>query len=246
MNQQTRKTSIKKTRKSAQNQITVGIDLGDRWSHYCILDEEANVVEEERFRTVCSSVEKHFRSMPHARIALEAGTHSIWISQQWQAYGHEMLVANVTELHAIVRNISKSDQVDAEKLARYARLDPRILRPIAHRSVAAQQALTMVRARDVLVRMRAVAVNAARGLVKPCGSRLPPCSTPSFAQRSLVVLPPELLPILRPLLEQIQGMSSSWPRGTAVRTSKKEILPRVLLRRGRQSVVLNRCPGPNS
>jgi len=205
MNQQTRNT--RKARKSSKNQMTVGIDLGDKWSHYCILDEEANVVEEGRFRTAARSVEKHFQGLPHARIALEAGTHSIWISQQLQAYGHEVLVANVTELHAIVRNISKSDQVDAEKLARYARLDPKILRPITHRSVAAQQALTMVRARDVLVRMRVVAVNAVRGLVKPCGCRLPPCSTPTFAQRSLEVLPPELLSILRPLLEQIQGMS---------------------------------------
>lgn len=207
MNQQTQNTSTKKARKSSQHQITVGIDLGDKWSHYCMLDEEANVVEEGRFRTVASSVEKHFQSMPPARVALEAGTHSIWITQQLQAYGHEVLVANVTELHAIVRNISKSDQVDAEKLARYARLDPKILRPITHRSVETQQGLTMVRARDVLVRMRVVAVNAVRGLVKPCGFRLPPCSTPSFAQRSLAVLPPELLLILRPLLEQIQGMS---------------------------------------
>jgi transposase len=207
MNQQTRNTSTKKVRKSSQNQITVGIDLGDRWSHYCILDEEANMVEEGRFRTVASSVEKHFQGMPHARIALEAGTHSIWLSQQLQEYGHEVLVANVTELHAIVRNISKSDQVDAEKLARYARLDPRILRPITHRSVEAQRALTLVRARDVLVRMRVVAVNAVRGLVKPCGHRLPSCSTPSFAKRSLEVLPKELLSILRPLLIQIQGMT---------------------------------------
>ena len=157
MNQQTQNTSIQKTRNSAPNQITVGIDLGDKWSHYCILDEEAQVVEEGRFRTVTRSVEKQFQGMPPARIALEAGTHSIWVSQQLQEYGHEVLVANVTELHAIVRNISKSDQVDAEKLARYARLDPKILRPIAHRSVETQQALTMVRARDVLVRMRVVA-----------------------------------------------------------------------------------------
>ena len=57
MNQQTQKTNSKKAQKSTQNQITVGIDLGDRWSHYCILDEEANVVEEGRFRTVSSSVE---------------------------------------------------------------------------------------------------------------------------------------------------------------------------------------------
>jgi hypothetical protein len=97
-------------------------------------------------------VGKHFEDVPAARIAIEAGTHSIWNSEQLARYGHEVIVANVSELHAIVRNIRKSDQVDAEKLARYARLDPRILRPIAHRSVKAQQELTVVRARDVLVR----------------------------------------------------------------------------------------------
>ena len=99
--------------------------------------------------------------------------------------GHEVLVASVTERHVIVRNISTSDQVDAEKLARYARVDPKILRPISHRSVEAQQALTIIRARDILVRMRVTAINAVRGLVKPCGHRLPACSTGCFAQRSL-------------------------------------------------------------
>jgi transposase len=207
MNQQIRKIGIKKARKLSMNEITIGIDIGDRWSHYCVLDGEGEVIEEGRFRTVASSVEKHFQDIPHAQIAMEAGTHSIWMSQQLEEYGHKVLVANVTELHAIVRNISKSDQVDAEKLARYARLDPRILRPITHRSVEAQQALTIVRARDVLVRMRVVAVNAVRGLVKPCGYRLPSCSTSTFAKRSLEVLPKELLSILRPLLVQIQGMT---------------------------------------
>lgn len=119
-----------KIRKSSKSELTVGIDIGDRWSHYCILDEDATVNEEGRFRTIAGSLEKHFMGVPPARIAMEAGTHSIWISQQLQGYGHEVLVANVTELHAIVRNINKSDQVDAEKLARYARLDPKILPPL--------------------------------------------------------------------------------------------------------------------
>ena len=84
-----------------------------------------------------------------------------------------MIVANVTELHAISRNDSKNDRTDAEKLARYARLDPRILRLITHRTVEQPQALTMIRARDVLVRLRTSVVNATRGLAKPCGHRLP-------------------------------------------------------------------------
>jgi hypothetical protein len=67
---------------------------------------------------------------------MEAGTHSIWISEQLQELGHEVIVANVRELRAISHSDRKSDdQVDAEKLARYARLDPEILRPISHRTV---------------------------------------------------------------------------------------------------------------
>jgi transposase len=98
--------------------------------------------------------------VPHARVAMEAGTHSIWISAQLQELGHEAIVANVRELRAISHSDRKSDQVDAEKLVRYARLDSNILRPIAHRTVAQQEALTLIRARALLVRLRAAAVNA--------------------------------------------------------------------------------------
>ena len=62
---------------------------------------------------------------------MEAGTHSIWISEQLKEMGHDVIVANVRELRAISHSDRKSDQVDAEKLARYARLDPEILRTIA-------------------------------------------------------------------------------------------------------------------
>jgi transposase len=168
------------TRKVLVGATTIGIDLGDQWSHYCMLDEAGEVLEEGRFRTIEGGVGKRFEDMESARIAMEAGTHSIWISERLKEYGHEVIVANITELHAISRNDRKSDRTDAEKLARYARLDPKILRPITHRTVEQQQALTVIRARDVLVRLRTAAVNAVRGLAKPCGHRLPASSTRSF------------------------------------------------------------------
>jgi transposase len=97
--------------------------------------------------------ERWFTDLPPARVAMEAGTHSIWISEQLQELGHEVIVANVRELRAISHSDRKSDQVNAEKLARYARLGPESLRPIAHRTVEQQEALTLIRARDLMVRL---------------------------------------------------------------------------------------------
>ncbi|MFY9939817.1 MAG: IS110 family transposase [Silvibacterium sp.] len=186
---------------------TIGIDLGDIWSHYCTLNQDAEVIDRGRFRTTPKAIEKWFTDVPHARIAMEAGTHSIWISEQLQELGHEVIVANVRELRAISHSDRKSDQVDAEKLARYARLDPEILRPIAHRTVEQQQALTLIRARDLMVRLRTAAVNAVRGLTKSCGHRMPASSTRCFAQRSLKAMPPGLAQALGPVLEQIAAMT---------------------------------------
>jgi hypothetical protein len=73
---------------------------------------------------------------------METGTHSIWVSEQIRELGHGVIVANVRELRAISHSDRKGDTVDAEKIARYARLDPEILRPISHRTVAQQEALT--------------------------------------------------------------------------------------------------------
>jgi len=188
-------------------EMTIGIDLGDVWSHYCTLNEDGEVVDRGRFRTSPKAVEKWFTDLPPARVAMEAGTHSIWISELLQELGHEVIVANVRELRAISHSDRKSDQVDAEKLARYARLDPEIPRPISHRTVEQQEALTLIRARDLMVRLRTVAVNAVRGLTKSCGHRMPASSTRCFAKRSVAVMPPGLAQALGPVLEQIAEMT---------------------------------------
>jgi transposase len=193
--------------RQARVAMTIGIDLGDVWSHYCTLNEDCEVVDRGRFRTTPKAIEKWFTDVPHARVAMEAGTHSIWISEQLQEQGHEVIVANVRELRAISHSDRKSDQVDAEKLARYARLDPEVLRPIAHRTVEQQEALSLIRARDLMVRLRTAAVNAVRGLTKSCGHRMPASSTRCFAKRSLAVMPSGLAQALGPVLEQIAAMT---------------------------------------
>jgi transposase len=187
--------------------MTIGVDLGDVWSHYCTLNQDGEVVDLGRFRTTPNAIEKWFTDVPPARVAMEAGTHSIWISEQLQELGHEVIVANVRELRAISHSDRKSDQVDAEKLARYARLDPEILRPISHRTVEQQEALTLIRARNLIVRLRTAAVNGVRGLTKSCGHRMRASTTGTFAKRSLAVMPPGLAQALRPVVEQIAEMT---------------------------------------
>jgi transposase len=83
--------------------------------------------------------DKRFGNIDSALVAMENGTHSIWVSEQIKELGHEVIVGNVRELRAISHSDRKSDKVDAEKIARYARVDPEILRPIAHRTVAQQE-----------------------------------------------------------------------------------------------------------
>jgi hypothetical protein len=107
-------------RKRAKAELTIGIALGDVWSHYCTLNQEGEVVDRGRFRTTAKAIEKWFAPVPHARVAMEAGVHSIWISEQLEQLGHDVIVANVRELRAISHSDRKSDDVDAEKLARYS------------------------------------------------------------------------------------------------------------------------------
>ncbi|QNI30135.1 hypothetical protein H7849_13115 [Alloacidobacterium dinghuense] len=54
-------------------EMTIGIDLGDVWSHYCTLNEDGRVADRGRFRTTPKAIEKWFTDVLHARVAMEAG-----------------------------------------------------------------------------------------------------------------------------------------------------------------------------
>src|SRR5258708_31349589 len=108
-------------------QITIGIDLGDRFSHCCVLGPEG------RLRSTPETMARHFQDLPPSRIAIEVGIHSRWVSQLLGQWGHEVIVANPGNLRMISDSIRKSDQVDAHMLARLARVDPKLLSPIVHR-----------------------------------------------------------------------------------------------------------------
>jgi len=183
--------------------ITVGLDLGDRYSRYCLLNEEGEVVEEGRIQSIESAFRRHFEGEPRQRIALECGTHSPWVSRLLNTLGHQVIVANARKIPAITASKSKNDRNDAELLARFAAHDPKLLSPVQHRSLERQQDLNLIQARATLVRARTMIVNALRGLVKSAGFRLPACSTEALFVRVRASIPPGFKAVAFPLLSQI-------------------------------------------
>lgn len=191
----------------ASGRLTIGLDVGDRYSQVCVLNADGVVEEECRLVTKPEVLRRWFSSRPPAVVALEVGTHSPWISRLLKECGHEVLIANPRKLRSIYENDSKDDRVDAEQLARIARLDPKLLSPIRHRGPQAQADLAVIRARDALVRSRTLQINHVRGAVKSFGARIPKCSTESFPKRA-AELQESLREILGPVLEMISALTT--------------------------------------
>lgn len=187
--------------------ITAGLDLGDRWSHYCLLNEDGEVMEEGRVPTTEAGLRRQFEDEPRQRVAMECGTHSPWISRLLKQLGHQVIVANARKLRAISQNESKNDKADAEMLARLALSDPLLLAPLEHRSVERQRDLNLIRSRDVLVRARTMLINAVRGLAKSAGGRLPACSANYFVEHAKPALPADLEKAATPLLAEIASLT---------------------------------------
>ena len=187
--------------------ITLGIDLGDRLSHVCVLDASGEVVERLRIATTHAAFASLLEARPRSRVVIEASTHSPWVSRAIEAYGHEGIVANPRHVQLISSSKNKSDRVDAESLARLGRVDPKLLHGIRHRSATAQAHLSILRARDALLRCRTSLIAHVRCVVKSEGSRLSSCDTDNFVRRVRGQIPAAVRPALLPLLRQIEAIT---------------------------------------
>jgi transposase len=192
-----------------QPNITAGLDLGDKYSYLCLIDQQSGeVMEEGRLRTTPEAFRRRFASQqPPMRIAIEAGTHSPWASRVLEECGHEVLVANARKLRLIYANKRKTDEIDAENLARLARVDPKLLYPLKHRGEESQAHMALIRSREALVSCRTQLVNHVRGAVKSFGARLPKCPARSFHKRASEHIPEALWPAVGPILEQIGSLT---------------------------------------
>src|SRR5918995_6299004 len=191
-----------------QPQMTAGLDLGDKYSYLCLIDtENGEVIEEGRLRTTPEALRRRFASEQPLRIAIETGTHSPWVSWLLEECGQEVLVANARKLRLIYANKQKTDEVDAENLARLARVDPKLLYPLKHRGEESQAHMAIIRSREALVSCRTQLVNP--GYVEqsnPSELACPSVRRGSFHNRAPEQIPEAPLPALGPILEQIGSL----------------------------------------
>jgi transposase len=200
------KTKKKLTGRTAQK-LTVGIDLGDKYSRYCILDEAGEIVSEGRVGTSVRGFEETFGKMAASRVAMEVGTHSPWVSRLLESYGHEVIVANARKVRLISQAKKKNDRIDAEQLARLARIDRRLLAPIQHRGEVAQADLAVIRARAEMVATRTKLINSARGLAKPMGARLAKCDADQAGEALAKELPAGVKAVVGPMLKMVEQLT---------------------------------------
>lgn len=196
--------------------LTIGIDLGDRFSHCCCVDAHGRVVAATRFNMTKTRLERLFG--PHSqltrglacRVVLEATTHSPWVSEVLAGLGHEVIVANPWAMvQPGGRRRRKNDKIDAEALARIGRMDVKLLAPIQHRGKEAREDLTLIRARDTAIAVRTTLINCVRGLVKTNGHRVPKCSSEASHKRAAGCMPDRLKPALMPLVDSIAHLTAT-------------------------------------
>lgn len=187
---------------------TLGLDLGDRRSHFCLIDIDGRIVDEGDVATEHSTLEELFDRIDPIRVVVEACGHVHWVSSLAEESGHEVIVANPRELRLISKSGRKNDRNDARTLARLGRVDPELLRPVKLRGETCRASRSLLHARDLLVRTRTKLVNFVRGQVKTFGGRVSRGSAASFHKRAALQVPEPVRDALGPVIEVLAELET--------------------------------------
>ena len=192
-------------------QITIGVDLGDTKHRYHVLDQAGNEIRRGSLPNTHLALSRLAGDYPGARIAIEVGTHSPWVSWHLNEAGCEVIIANARKLRAIYENERKCDERDAQMLARLARMDPGLLHPVTHISKQAMTDRLALSSREQLVDARKRLIQAVRSMVKSLGHRIASCSAGRFPEVARDALNAEegVMLGIGPMLTAIEGISVS-------------------------------------
>lgn len=187
--------------------LTIGLDLGDKKHTICVLDASGEVRRQGKIANDRVSLSRLAEEHCGSLVVMEAGVHSPWVSRFLQEQGCRVIVANPRKVRAIYHNERKSDERDAQMLARLGRADVQLLHPIEHGGEQAQKDLLGLKLRDALVRSRVNLINAVRFTLKSLGYQVSNPSSERFHKTVAAEVPPECLALLAPLLEVLKDLS---------------------------------------
>jgi hypothetical protein len=111
------------------HKLTIGVDLGDQWSCYCVLDEAGKIILEQEVATTPEAMKQVFAKIPQSLIAMETGTHSPWVSRLLTELGHQVLVAHAQKVQLITKSNRKdgstrcADVLGSDECAKYWHAD---------------------------------------------------------------------------------------------------------------------------
>jgi transposase len=198
----------------------IGIDVHQRESQVCIVDERGQVLIERRVRTSRERFAELLGARAGARVLLEASTESEWVAHAVEGLGHEVIVAdpNFAPMYASRSRRVKTDRRDARTLADACRLGA--YRP-AHRTSAAQRTVrAQLAVREALVRTRTRYISVIRAVLRRDGVRVPSGGAATSGPRvqALALSAPQhrlvapLLALLRPLNQQLAVLEAQLAR----------------------------------
>ena len=200
-------TTTRKELRECPEGSTVGMDIGDRWTHVAVIGPDGELYAEDRIASRDPEVRRWLSALPASVVAMEVGTHSRWMAKAGRECGHQVLVANPRQLRLIYGGDNKHDRLDARKLARLARADWRLLKPIEHRAEEEQADLARIAVRESFVEMRTKAINLVRGMAKASAGRVSDRSSDAFAGKAKDEIPEGLRSALAPMLEQVEELN---------------------------------------
>jgi transposase len=201
----------KPTKRVARSVRFIGLDVGDRFSHYSVMDSEGRVLEMGRVAMKEKDLERAFAPMRGDRLLMEVGTHSPWLQRFLRKLGLDARVCNARSAAEVNRNGHKTDSRDAQNLAELLRTNSKFVTLVEHCSEEDQRIWAVIRARDALVKARTMLVNVVRGTVKSTGRRLRGCTAEGFNQ-TWEEVPVGLKPALNPIYVQIRQLTASISR----------------------------------
>lgn len=179
----------------------VGIDVANKASAICVIDEQGEVVRRAEVATEVYELNKTLAGLDEARVVIESCPLAEWLAEVVEAGGHEAVIIDARAARHLVSSKKKTDARDAHTLAQLARTG--WYNAVHRKSREARLLRSQLQARQGLVRTRKAMDSQVRGLLRAQGLRLGRVSAGEFAERVRALAGervPGLLPYLEPLL----------------------------------------------